>query len=160
MKYRRAYLKGGTYFFTVVTFNRRPILKNQDSIDLLNITLRYTDARMPFEVVAYGIMPDHLHFVWTLPEDSDDYSTRWRLIKTHFSRVWNKKKSISQVSSRRNKGEQDIWQRRFWEHLIGNEADLLRHVEYIHYNPVKHGCAMTASEWKYSSFMDYVENGL
>ncbi len=89
-----------------------------------------------------------MHFIWTLPEDSSDYSTRWRLIKSHFTRNWRGKIGVSESDSRRKKGEADVWQRRFWEHLIRDEDDLSRHVEYIHYNPVKHGLVSAAAEWK------------
>jgi REP-associated tyrosine transposase len=160
MKYRRVYSKGGTYFFTLVTFNRLPILKGQTSIDLLEDALQYTAERMPFDLVANVVLPDHMHFIWTLPEGSDDFSTRWRLIKSHFSRSWKKNGCISQVESRRKKGEQDVWQRRFWEHLIRDEIDLVRHIEYVHYNPVKHGLVNSVVEWQYSSFHNYVAQGL
>ena len=160
MKYRRVYVNGGTYFFTVVTYNRQPILNSQSSFNLLNDAIKYTANQMPFEVIAYVVMPDHMHFIWTLPEDSSDFSTRWRLIKSYFTRNWCKKQIVSSSASRKMKGEKDIWQRRFWEHLISDEADLTRHVEYIHYNPIKHGFVDCAINWKYSSFTDYVRKGL
>jgi putative transposase len=160
MQYHRVYIKGGTYFFTVVTFNRLPILTNQKSIDYLNNALLYTVARMPFVVVANVILPDHMHFIWTLPEDSYDYSTRWRLIKSYFTHAFHRSYGESRIESRRKKGEQDIWQRRFWEHLIRDDRDLTHHIEYIHYNPVKHGLVNSCVDWKYSSFMDYAEMGL
>jgi putative transposase len=159
MEYRRVYLPGGTYFFTVVTHQRRAILSVPENIQLLRNAFQYTMDRHPFSIVASVILPDHMHFIWTLPEDGSDYSTRWRLIKSHFTRNWQGKKKFSGSVSRRKKGEADVWQRRFWKHLIRDENDLSRHVEYIHYNPVKHGLVNSAAEWKYSSFMKYVQQG-
>jgi putative transposase len=160
MEYRRVYVNGGTYFFTLVTYKRRPILQNQKSIELINAAMLYTANRLPFEVVAGVILPDHMHFIWTMPVDSCDYSTRWRLIKSYFTRSWCKNGSISESVSRNKKGEQDVWQRRFWEHMIRDETDLTRHIEYIHYNPVKHGLVNSPIDWQYSSFMKYVREGL
>ena len=160
MKYRRVYVCGGTYFFTLATYNRLPIFSSRESNELLFEAIRYTTNRMPFEVVAYAILPDHMHFIWTLPEGSGDYSTRWRLIKSHFTRNYTQKGSVGRPASRKYKMEQDVWQRRFWEHLIRNPLDLSRHVEYIHYNPIKHGYVNTLMEWEYSSFQRYVSDGL
>ena len=160
MEYRRVYINSGTYFFTLVTFNRRPIFSSQRSIDLLNDAFQYTTDRMPFEVVASVILPDHMHFIWTLPEKSCDFSTRWRLIKSHFTRHWSKDRIISESPSRMKKGERNVWLRRFWEHLIRDDFDLTRHIEYIHNNPVKHRYVNSPKDWKYSSFIKYVQDGL
>ncbi len=160
MKYRRSFLPGGTFFFTLITYRRRPIFSPPEAIDLLWNAFGYTMQRMPFTVVANAILPDHLHFIWTLPADSSDYSTRWRLIKSHFTRNWWAGETTSENASRVKKGEKDVWQRRFWEHLIRDERDLTRHVEYIHFNPVKHGLVSSPSEWKYSSFLRYVQDGM
>ncbi len=160
MKYHRVYVPGGTYFFTIVTYQRRPILSNRETIQLLQDAIRYTMTRMPFSIVASVILPDHMHFIWTLPEESFDFSTRWRLIKSYFTRYWNKTSITSESASRVKKAEQDVWQRRFWEHLIRDETDLSHHIEYIHYNPVKHGLVDYAKDWHLSSFRDYVKNGL
>jgi putative transposase len=159
MNYRRTFLPGGTFFFTLVTYQRRPIFSNPDAVDLLRDAFGYTMKRMPFTVVASVILPDHMHFIWTLPPESGDFSTRWRLIKSFFTRNWGGKESISEDASRVQKGEKDIWQRRFWEHQIRDELDLTRHVEYIHYNPVKHGFVSSSGEWEYSSFEKYVRDG-
>jgi putative transposase len=159
MEYRRVYVKGGTYFFTLVTYNRHPILSTQRSIEILSDAIQYVADRMPFEVVASAILPDHMHFIWTMPIESCDFSTRWRLIKSNFTRYWCKNGSISKSASRIKKGKQDVWQRRFWEHLIRDDLDLTRHIEYIHYNPVKHELAHSPMDWKYTSFIKYVQNG-
>ncbi len=159
MNYRRVFVPGGTFFFTVVTFQRRPILSTPEAIELLRSAFRYTLARLPFAIVASVILPEHMHFVWTKPPKSSDFSTRWRLIKSHFTRNWCPKEADSEVASRVQKGEKDVWQRRFWEHLIRDELDLTRHIEYIHYNPVKHGYVSSPYEWEYSSFRKYVSDG-
>jgi putative transposase len=152
MDYRRVFLHGGTFFFTVVTYKRNPIFSNPENIQLLRNAFRYTLDRHPFSVVASVILPDHMYFIWTLPEDDSDYSTRWRLIKSHFTRHWHEKKLVSDSPSRKLKGDMGIWQRWFWEHLIRDEDDLSNHAEYIHYNPVKHGLVNAPCEWEYSSF--------
>ncbi len=160
MQYRRLYVKGGTYFFTLVTYERRKIFSETNSVSLLHNALRYTNDRHPFKIVAFVIMPDHLHFIWTMPDDSSDFSIRWRLIKSHFTRNYQSNENVSVSPSRKMKGERDIWQRRFWEHLIRDEQDLTRHIEYIHFNPVKHGLANSPAEWENSSFSEYVSQGL
>jgi len=159
MEYRRVFVPGGTYFFTLITYKRRPVFSTPETVDLLRNAFAYTSERMPFTIVASVILPDHIHFVWTLPADSSDFSTRWRLIKSHFTRNWYPRESISEIKSRVKKGEKDVWQRRFWEHLIRDEQDLSHHVEYIHFNPVKHGLVNSPGEWEYSSFKNYVANG-
>lgn len=160
MDYRRVYIPGGTYFFTLVTYKRLPILGTPEAIDLLRKSFRYSMSRMPFTAVAAVILPDHMHHIWTLPSESSDFSTRWRMIKSYFTRNWRKEGAISESLSRQKKGEADIWQRRFSEHLIRDEDDLTRHLEYIHYNPVKHGLASSPAGWQYSSFMKYVQDGV
>ncbi len=160
MKYRRLYLKGGTYFFTLVTYQRFPVFSSPDAIELLNDAFEYTALRMPFSVIAFVILPDHMHYIWTLPEDSADYSTRWRLIKSHFTRARPGNLNFLETDSRKNKKERNVWQRRFWEHLIRNDDDLTRHLEYIHFNPVKHGYVNSPKDWQYTSFAKYVADGL
>jgi putative transposase len=112
----------------------------------------------PFETVAICVLPDHLHAVWTLPTDDADFSLRWSLIKAGFSR--GLAASIRRSASKVVKREKDIWQRRFWEHQIRDELDLQRHVDYIHFNPVKHGHVVQVADWPYSSFHRYVERGI
>jgi putative transposase len=160
MDYRRAFAPGGTFFFTLVTYRRRPIFSNPAAVEQLRCSFRSTLEVMPFTIVASVILPDHMHFIWTLPSGSSDYSTRWRYIKSHFTRTWCAKETTSEVASRQQKEEKDVWQRRFWEHLIRDEGDLNHHIEYIHYNPVKHGLAKSAGDWRYSSFAKYVSDGL
>lgn len=157
MRYRRSITSGGTYFFTVNLLNRRqPLLIEQ--IELLRHTIRQVKARHPFHINAMVILPDHLHAILTLPTDDSDYSKRWMLIKSGFSRGVAKAETIN--ASRRSKGERGIWQRRYWEHLIRDDRDYEKHLDYIHYNPVKHGWVERASDWPFSSMHRYIRNGM
>ncbi|MEB3279644.1 MAG: transposase [Lyngbya sp.] len=160
MQYRRAKINGGTYFFTVVTHQRRKILCEPDNIALLRESFRYVMVNHPFIIDAIVILPDHLHCIWTLPENDHDFSTRWRLIKSEFSRRCHCKYKQQPSLSRQRKNEQAIWQRRFWEHYIRDEKDLMQHIDYIHYNPVKHGLVHAPKNWEYSSFHRYVKNAV
>jgi putative transposase len=160
MPYRRSFAPGGAFFFTVVTFRRRPYLAEQPAVDLLRQALRTVMQRHPFKIEAAVILPDHLHMIWRLPEGDSDYPTRWRLVKSYFSHRWEDQQDGLSTASRQSKSECAVWQRRYWEHFIRDDADLERHVEYIHYNPVKHGLAKSPGEWQYSSFRWYVKAGL
>ena len=160
MQYRRAKTPGATYFFTVVTHNRHPILCESENINLLRDAFRYVMVKHPFKIDAIVILPEHLHCIWTLPENDADFSTRWRLIKSYFSRKCYVSYQGKITPSRQQKGEKAIWQRRFWEHQIKDNRDFINHVEYIHYNPVHHGLVLAAKDWQYSSFHRYVEAGI
>jgi putative transposase len=160
MKYRRARAEGGTYFFTVVTHRRRKFLCEPENVALLREAFRYVMEHHPFVIDAIVLLPDHLHSIWTLPEGDADFSTRWRLIKSTFTRACGEAYRDVVSSSRRRKGEQAVWQRRFWEHQIRDKRDLIQHVEYIHYNPVKHGLVEAPRDWGYSSFHRYVRQGI
>lgn len=105
-------------------------------------------------------MPDHLHCIWTLPCGDMNYPARWAIIKRHVSRAMASNETALTEGSRQKRGEYGFWQRRFWEHLIRDEEDFRRHLDYIHWNPVKHGCARTVAEWPYSSFHRYVRDGV
>ncbi len=158
--YRRAYLKGGTFFFTVVSYKRFPIFKEEPAIDLLRQCFQTTMATYPFRVDAIVILPDHLHTIWTLPDNDSDFSIRWKRIKATFSRLYQGRTDGNISESMRRKKEKGIWQRRFWEHVIRDQTDFNRHCDYIHYNPVKHGLVNSPLEWEYSSFKKFVEKGL
>jgi putative transposase len=160
MKYRRARAKGGTYFFTVVTHRRRRFLCEPENVFHLRESFRYVMERHPFVIDAIVLLPDHLHAIWTLPEGDCDFSTRWRLVKSGFTRACDATCHGVVSRSRRQKGERAVWQNRFWEHHIRGERDLIQHVEYIHYNPVKHGLVEAPRDWKYSSFHRYVRQGI
>jgi len=159
MQYRRSKTPGGTYFFTLVTFRRSPIFTNEENTSLLRQAFQYVKTRHPFEIDAFVLLPDHLHCVWTLPEGDSDFPTRWNLIKGYFSRNFDN--PIHQIldKSRTNKREKTIWQRRFWEHQIKDDDDMIAHINYIHFNPVKHGLVDSPLKWKHSSFRRYVDSG-
>ncbi len=158
--YLRTHLNGSTYFFTVVTYMRYPIFKEATSINLLKKCFQNVMKIHLFNLDAIVILPDHLHTIWTLPEDESDYSTRWKQIKGSFSRSYGGSNSRKITESMQKKGEKGIWQRRFWEHLIRNQEDFNRHCDYIHYNPVKHGLVNSPSEWEFSSLKKFVEKGI
>ena len=148
---------GGSFFFTVNLADRRLCLLTE-RIDELRTAFRETRRCHPFTTEAMVVLPDHLHTVWTLPEGDADFSTRWRLIKTNFSRNLTTGEPIS--SSRAVKGERGIWQRRYWEHTIRDESDFTRHIDYVHINPVKHGLVTRVRDWPYSSFHRMVKLGV
>ncbi len=155
--YVRADIPGGTFFFTVALLERRRRLL-VENVGTLRGAFRAVRRRYPFTIEAIVILPDHLHCIWTLPPGDADFSTRWRLIKSAFARRIAAGERLSE--RRQRTGERGIWQRRFWEHTIRDEADLTRHVNYIHHNPVKHGHAGKVADWPYSSFHRYVERGV
>ncbi len=158
-EYRRAYVKGGTYFFTVVTHQRLPLFRDEPATVLLMQCIETVRAEEPFAMDAYVVLPDHLHALWTLPAGDSDFSSRWRRIKARFSRSWTGVTVQDFSESLRAKGERGIWQRRFWEHAIRDQTDLRRHSDYVHYNPVKHGLVRSPSEWRHSTFSQFVEKG-
>jgi putative transposase len=159
MQYRRAMTQGGTYFFTLVTYNREKLFCLPNNVSLLRNTFRYVMQQHPFTIDAFVLLPEHLHCIWTLPPEDRDFSTRWRLLKSYFSRQCETLSPEYLSVSRRSKQERAIWQRRFWEHLIRDEVDWKNHVEYIHYNPVKHGLVQSPKDWEYSSFHRSVRQG-
>jgi putative transposase len=147
--YRRAFVPGGSWFFTVNLLDRRRRLLS-DHIEVLREATRNTRARHPFTIDAMVVLPDHIHAVWTLPFGDADFSLRWRLIKIEFAKAIPKTERRSQVRIAR--AERGIWQRRFWEHLIRDEEDFRRHVEYCYINPLKHGLVTRVCDSPYSSF--------
>ena len=153
---------GGTFFFTVVTYRRRRILAKPDSRLILREVISGVRREYPFIVDAWVLLPDHLHCIWTLPEGEGDFSKRWGLIKAGFSRRAKPllHKTAWMTDSKERHRENTIWQRRFWEHQIRDEADLHRHLDYLHYNPVKHGLVANAADWPHSTFHRYVKQGL
>lgn len=156
-RYRRAKIEGGTFFFTVALADRASDLLVRE-IDFLRDSYASVGNRMPFETVAICILPDHLHALWILPDGDTDFSARWSLLKSGFSR--GVPPSQMRSSSKIAKREKGIWQRRFWEHAIHDDADFERHIDYIHYNPVKHGLVARVAGWPHSSFHRFVEQGL
>ena len=154
--YRGADIKGGMFFFTVALADRSSSLR-VDEVDRLRRAYRTVQKRRPFETIAACILPDHIHALWALPEDGPDFSIRWSLIKSRFSRgIDAQPRSPSKISKR----EKGIWQRRYREHAIRDDADFERHVDYIRFNPVKHGRVTRVVDWPHSSFHRFVERGL
>ncbi|MFQ5562552.1 MAG: transposase [Parvularculaceae bacterium] len=149
--YRRLFVPGGTYFFTVNLLDRSSDLPTRH-IGLLRNAYRYVVARRPFETIAIVILPDHLHCAWRLPPEDHDFPTRWRLFKERFTKGLP---ADAETRRGRRKGERGVWQRRFWEHAIRNDEDLSRHVDYIHFNPVKHRYVADPDDWPYSTWHEW-----
>jgi len=154
--YRRDRTPGGTWFFTVTLANRKSDLLTKE-IHCLREAVRAVRHDWPFHIDAWVVLPDHIHAVWTLPEGDRDFSTRWRLIKSCFSRGLPRMERVA--ASRLRKRERGIWQRRFWEHRIRDENDYRRHVDYVHINPLKHGYVEQVIDWPFSTFHRFVEQG-
>jgi REP-associated tyrosine transposase len=159
---RRAAVKGGTYFFTAATFQRRPLLTTDRVRAALRDAIQQVRATSPFTVEAWVLLPDHLHCIWTLPPDDTDFSRRWGMIKRLVSGccAGDLASSVATTPSRVHRREAAFWQRRYWEHLIRDEDDFHRHVDYIHWNPVKHGLVQRAAQWPYSTFHRFVSDGV
>ena len=155
--YRRSRVPGGTYFFTVNLLDRNSRLL-ADHIDVLREAVRTVRARAPFHIDAWVVLPEHLHCIWTLPPDDTDYSGRWRALKALFATAMPRTEWRSAVRLR--KGERGVWQRRFWEHTIRDDRDYAAHMDYVHFNPVKHGLVAHVADWPYSSFHHCVTRGL
>jgi putative transposase len=155
--YRRNRVPGGTYFFTVNLYDRSSDLL-VTHIDVLRDAVRRVRAKSPFHIDAWVVLPEHMHCLWTLPENDVAFSERLRMIKTIFS------KSLPQAEDRTlvmmERGERGIWQRRFWEHTIRDDRDYAVHMDYTHFNPVKHGLAQHPADWPYSTFRRCVAAGL
>ena len=149
--FRRARVAGGVYFFTVVTHRRMRLFDDTVRVNVLRSAFRRVMCERPFEVDAMVVLPDHLHCIWRLPDGDDDYSGRWRWIKTTVTR------RIREIDPRFE--SRALWQPRFWEHAIQDAADWRRHVDYVHYNPVKHGLVAHARDWPWSSFRRCVQRG-
>jgi len=150
MDYRRIWQPGGCYFFTVVTHQRQTLLTQKKCIQYLREAFQHIRKKRPFTIDAIVVLPDHLHCIWTLPPNDADYATRWRLIK-HFVTCKINKNHATKVK---------LWQKRYWEHCVRDEKDWKKHMDYIHYNPVKHGYVSSPLEWPHSSFLKAVEKGL
>lgn len=156
--YRRVWCPGGTYFFTHTLARRRNNDLLVSNVDALRQAVATVKRRHPFHIHAWVVLPEHLHCVLELPSGDVDFALRWRLIKLIFSR------SVAAIErssmTRLVRGERGIWQRRYWEHLIRDEQDLLRHVDYVHINPLKHGLVEQVRDWPYSTFHRLVERGV
>jgi len=160
-RYRRAEFAGGYYFFTVVTHRRRRFLTDGLARECLRTAWRAARAKKPFAMPAVCLLPDHIHCIWRLPAGDADYSGRWAMVKSSFTRIYLAAGGVesAQCRSRQDKRERGVWQRRFWEHQIRDEQDLQRHIDYIHYNPVKHSLAASADDWPWSTYHRFVKAG-
>jgi putative transposase len=159
--YIRSKFEGGFYFFTVVTYKRAKLFYSEIARQCLRNAIRETESKHPYETVAFCLLPEHIHCVWKFPEKDSDFSIRWLSIKGLFSKEYlqlaGRQKQIPE--SRKRKGEVCLWQRRFWEHRIRDENDLQRHVDYIHYNPLKHKLVGRVEDWPWSTYHRYVREG-
>jgi putative transposase len=156
-EYRRLRVPGGTYFFTVNLRVRgsRLLLEHIDALRQAVATVR---QRQPFHIDAWVVLPDHMHCIWTLPDGDVTYPNRWYAIKARFSRSvpTTEYRSASMLA----RGERGLWQRRYWEHTIRDDRDYANHMDYVHFNPVKHGLAAAPGGWPHSSFHHCVRRGL
>jgi putative transposase len=157
--YRRA-TTGTSFFFTLVSHRRRPILCDPPIRKALRDAIEAVREFKPFLIDGWVLMPDHLHCIWTLPVDDTDFSQRWSQIKHRVSHACGALYRMQQSAARSRRGDSTIWQRRFIEHRIRNDVDMERHLDYIHFNPVKHGYAAHAHAWPYSTFGRYVKAGV
>ena len=160
--YRRATLGGASYFFTVNTYRRQPFLIDPDVRLALREGIKRVRQTLPFAIDAWVLLPDHLHCMWTLPDGDAAFSTRWSIIKTLVTqRCGNRLNNTAWLSRRRiTTGQSTLWQQRFWEHCLRDERDFAAQVDYIHWNPVKHGHAQQVGHWPYSSCHRYVRDGV
>ena len=155
--YRRNRVPGGTYFFTVNLLDRRSDLLVTE-IEALRAAVRRVRASAPFHIDAWVVLPEHMHSIWTLPEGDSDYSGRWKAIKANFSKQLPPTERRS--ANRLARGERGVWQRRFWEHTIRDDRDYAAHMDYAHFNPVKHGLVNSVADWPFSTFCHCVAKGL
>jgi putative transposase len=160
MRYRRSDVAGATYFFTVVTYQRQSLFADAEAVAMLQAAVQRVRERRPFVIEAQVVLPDHLHTMWTLPDEDCDYSTRWRLINERFTRQYVARWGETELDLRRSlRGERTIWQRRYWEHLIRDDRDFVAHLDYIHLNPVRHRLAKAPRDWPHSTFLGWVAKG-
>jgi len=149
--YRRSKTTGAIFFFTVVTHNRQAMFNSTENIRTFRKVVNDVRSELPFEETACVVMHDHIHSIWRLPVIGNNFSKRWGMIKVRFTKLLRHSDVVS--------CKQKIWQQRFWEHKIRTTDDLNNHLDYLHYNPVKHGYVTKVSDWPYSSFHRFVDDG-
>jgi putative transposase len=159
--YHRWYHAGGTFFFTAVTYGRQPLFQDPVARDLLGTIFRAVASELPFKTLAIVLLWDHLHCVWSLPSGDDGYPTRWKEIKSRFTRDWVENGGLEErvTASQQAHGHRGVWQRRYWEHRVRDEVELSDICDYIHYNPVKHEYVGQPVDWPWSSFHRFVREG-
>jgi putative transposase len=160
--FRRYFVPGGTYFFTLITDGRRPIFDHPEARKLLIAVIHRCRQRWPFTIDAAVLLPDHMHTIWSLPPGDDRYSLRIAWLKKEFTKAWISSDGDERFQSRgrTNDGRRGVWQPKFWEHTIKDDADFERHIDYVHWNPVKHGHARCPREWRWSSFRRWMNRGV
>jgi len=159
--YRRAAAKGASYFFTLVSYQRRNIFCDQSIRFALRQAIKRVQNKSPFSIDAWVLLPNHMHCIWTLPEGDNNFSQRWSSIKRRVSIECGQQYKQQQLltESKVKRRESTLWQRRFWEHQIRNQQDFNNHLDYIHYNPVKHNYCYSPSQWQYSTIHRYIKEG-
>jgi putative transposase len=160
-EYRRANIPGSSVFLTLITYDRTKLFSVPENIDKLRKACAIVVAEKPFKIDAAVILPEHIHFLWTLPPDDPDYSYRVGRMKVLFTRALRGANNLPDdvCESRRKHRESDVWQRRFYEHTIRDEFDFRKHLDYLHFNPVKHRLVKCVHDWQYSSFHRGVKRG-
>ena len=158
--YRRPIASGATWFFTVVTHERRRILCDANARTALREAVKSVRDKLPFRIDAWVLLPDHLHCIWTLPEGDRDIGKRWGLIKAQVTGALSDARELGRATpARLRRHEGTFWQRRFWEHMIRDEIDFRTHLDYVHFNPVKHGYVAKAGDWPWSTLRRYMRLG-
>jgi len=160
--YRRPHVFGGTFFITQVTYRRESWLCSDIGRKAIREAIEKVRVKYPFSIDAFILLPDHFHGLWTLPPDDQDFSVRLRLIKTYVTKHYGQSLGVDRMisQSRQKRGEGNLWQRRFWEHLIRDEKDFALHCDYIHDNPVRHGLCDNPQDWQYSSIHRFIAQGV
>jgi putative transposase len=161
-KFRRYFIPGATYFFTLITYRRHPLFADTRALPYFGQVLRECRSRWPFETIAMVVLPDHLHAMWSLPREDDRYSARWSWIKKEFTKRWlaNGGQELAVTLNEKYEHRRGIWQPRFWEHTIDDESDFDNHFHYIHFNPVKHQHVACPRAWKASTFHRWMKAGV
>lgn len=160
--YKRNFVDGGTFFFTVVSYKRQKIFTSPSFRTALRKAIKKTQQQYPFEINAWVLLPNHIHCIWTLPNNDKDFSLRWAMIKNSVSQQckYTLYNNALLTPSKIERNESTIWQRRFWEHTIKDESDYQKHLDYIYWNPVRHGHVSSVNEWPFSTFHRDVQAGL
>jgi putative transposase len=160
--YRRWFVPGATYFFTLVTANREPFLCDEAARRIIREKLQECLAQWPFTLTAIVLLPDHLHTLWTLPDGDIAYPTRLGWLKKEFTKAWLLEGHPEQPISagRQRDGLRGVWHPRYWEHTLRDDDDFEKHLDYTHYNPVKHGYVSQPCDWPWSSFKKWVARGI
>jgi putative transposase len=150
MNFRRYYVPNAVVFITQVVQDRPPIFRNEAHLDLLLSTLHRVKELHPFAMLGYVFLPDHFHLL-IKPEENSTFSQVMHSLKPNFTKAYKQTIGVA--------GSMKFWQKRFWDHIIRDEADFERHLDYIHYNPVKHGLVHKPEDWPRSSFLAWKARG-